>query len=198
MGAPARGSYSLAVAPTGDFRIEFTLPTSGELAHLAASPGQETSVQFATDGDVISSGFMSKDEYCQSDPEVLFACFSRNDSAGNPTSIAVSVPYTASGRNLALKTDLAVADPDAGTPDAVTAVVGSVWGAAYNPLTEKFYVSAARRVYSGVGTDGLGAIHEIDLAGALPNNTLWNTIPNPGAFTQSFVGGFSGSRDPDG
>ena len=197
-GAPEMGSYALNVPPTGNFRIEFTLPASGALDHLTASPGQDTSVQFAANGDVISAGFMSKGEYCQSDPEVLFACFSRNDSAGNPTSVAVSVPYTASGRDLSLKTDLAIADPDAGTPDAGTAVVGSVWGAAYNPLTDKFYVSAARRAYSGVGTDGLGAIHEIDLSGALPNNTLWNTIPNPGTFTQSFVGSFFGSRDPDG
>ena len=187
IGVPARGSYTLTLAAAGPFRIEFTLPGSGELDYLNAAPGSSTSVQFANDGDAVNLGLMSIGEYCQSDPDVLYSCFPRGDSAGNNTTIAGLIPYTANGRDPSLKATLAVADEGSYVP-------GSVWGAAYDSRTGKFYVSAARRAYSGVGSEGLGAIHEIDLNAPLPNSTLWNTIPNPGTAVQNF----SNYQDADG
>ncbi len=194
-GSPIRGQYVLTGLSAAPYRIEYVPLTTAALNYLNAGAGSGTSVEFATDGDLVDVGFMSSGQYCNQSPDLVATCYARN-LASEPSSAGVEASvlfnYDATGRNPALKSPVAFIQES-------TYNVGSVWGIAYNPLTNKLYHSSVLRANSGVGDGGLGAIHETDLS-ALPNSTsIWASVPTVAAVTQSlFVPTFTGTKDPEG
>ncbi len=188
-GLPQLGFYSVTVPAGTPHRIEFVLPADGSLDFLTAGFGGSSSVIFASSGETRDVSFQSSSQYCQDDPDIFGACFPLGPNAGNTTEVLISLPYGATGDDPSLQTYLTLAET-AGYE------VGSIWGLAYNPINGKVYTAAALKRFSEVGEDGLGAIHEIDPNGTLPNASLFASL-SAGSVTHNFVGDFAVDREID-
>ena len=174
----AAGAYG--IDPAGGFpgsfpaRIEFTLPTDGSLAFLAAGPagaGSRTTVTFvASPSTGVDVGFANPSEYCgaAATPDLIAACPAFGEQNDNPSGlfrgapVLYKFPYTAGSSNLGDQG--AVAAP---APAILAAArhIGTTAGLAWNPRTQTLYAAAFMKRHAGFGPDGPGAIYQLTGAG---------------------------------
>ncbi|MFN8492177.1 MAG: SdrD B-like domain-containing protein [Caldilineaceae bacterium] len=171
----SNGGYR--VDPSGPFpvRVEFTLPSDGQLNFLqagVAGPHLATTVMFlngpATGVDV---GFNNPDQYCgpTSAPDVATACYVFGEQNNNPDGVnknrdvLVSFPYTAG--SIDLTNEAGVRNPTP-THRALAQEIGSVWGLAWQPQQQILYAAAFLKRHAGFGPHGPGAIYQVTPAGA--------------------------------
>lgn len=187
----ATGSYGIDPAGAYPVRVEFTLPADGSLNFLkpgAAGPNVRTSVTFV-DGPTanVDVGFSNPADFCGANPAptLTTSCMVFGEQNDNPAGVnkdhpvLVSFPYTAGDTNLANEPGVRAPTP---TPLAVAKQLGSVWGLAWNPLSQTLYTSAFMKRHSGFGPGGPGAIYQITAAGpSLFHNfgALAGTDPHP-------------------
>ncbi|MEZ4866465.1 MAG: SdrD B-like domain-containing protein [Caldilineaceae bacterium] len=172
---PTTGQYGINPAGAYPVRLEFTLPASGELDFLhpgATNGAAQTSVIFvdaATSG--LAVGFNNPGQYCGASPSPTIAtsCFvfgEQNDNAAGVNKdmdVLVSFPYTAGSTDLT--NDAAMRTPSP-THIAAAKELGSVWGLAWDPQSERLYAAAFMKRHAGFGPNGPGAIYRITTAGA--------------------------------
>jgi hypothetical protein len=169
----ADGTYTLAAAGTGPYRIEFTnlpagfLPSSysknsvynGGNAGTADSSG--SLVQFVPDGNTanVNLAVNRPADYCQNNPEVCAVLY--NFGTNNGTAV-FSVPYNAGST----RTTGGTPTTDFVAPSqqvlATTDEVGTVYGTAYSRFSRRVYVSAFMKKHAAFGPAGTGAIYQID------------------------------------
>lgn len=103
----AAGDYRLPVAPGATVRVE-AHPSAASAPYVPGPAGtddaandtwgSETTVTFATEGDVhVDIGFVHPEAYCNANPSVFTPCFvfgSRDDSPAEPASVAIPFGYS--------------------------------------------------------------------------------------------------------
>lgn len=194
----ATGGYG--IDPTGAYpvRIEFTLPTDGSLSFLkpgAAGPNSRTSVTFVSGPTTnVDIGFSNPADFCGASPALATSCMVFGEQNDNPDgvnkdrTVLATFPYTAGSTDLT--NEPAVRTP-APSPLAVAKQLGTVWGLAWNPVSQTLYASAFMKRHSGFGPGGPGAIYQITptgpslfhnfgaIAGADPHPQPGQTCLNP-------------------
>ena len=159
----ADGTYTLATAGAGPFRVEFSnLMNEDYDAFRGNSSG--TSVQFASGGATVNYGVYYPAQYCERrDPPLVTTCFVSINATNTPAlqnrPAMVGVPYT-------------VVDTDNTEKDyATVGEIGAAWGLAYNKDTKQIFSSAFTKRHVGFATDGPNAIYITSVTSTSSGNT---------------------------
>ncbi|MEZ0483144.1 SdrD B-like domain-containing protein [Fibrella aquatica] len=169
------GDYSFTGLTAGTtYRVEFSnLPAGYAPTFRGTENG--TTVQFTKPGSCSTNvGLNYPDDYCQTSPRLVTACFI-NGSATNttaPTDVLVSVGYLATSGKLM---------------ESAKNQIGSVWGVTYSGSRKKIYTATFLKRHVGLKGD-LGAVYETS-AGTPNDGALFVTIPNAGTIGSDAVRG---------
>lgn len=165
----ANGTYSLVIAGTGPYRVEFTtLPAGFHPAPFGLN--NATTVRFVPDGNSssVDLGILLPHEYCQNNPELATACYVYGDQITGPNNtspVLVSSPYSAGSTRTTGAAPFA--DFDAPTTHALMVPanqLGPTWGMAYQRITRQLYAAALMKKHAGFGPGGPGAVYKVDWA----------------------------------
>jgi hypothetical protein len=166
----AGGSYTLTTPGNGPYRVQFSNLPAGYFPG-PQGPDSGTTVQFtnAAGSGTLSLGLTRPGDYSPDNPFLVSSSYIWGDQVNGPnanTPVIVSFPYSAGTQD----SDTTLADyraDAAGHPLSVPASqVGSVWGLAYSPQTQKVYAAAYMKKHVGFGTGGTGAIYAMDTTGS--------------------------------
>lgn len=165
----ANGAYSLAVAGTGPYRLEFTsLPAGFQPGPFG--PNNGTTVRFVPDGNStnIDLGLVLPSEYCQNDPDLATACYVFGDQLigpNNTRAVLYSSPYSSGSSRTAGGAPFTDFDtPSTHTLQVPANQIGTTWGMAYQRTARQLYAAAYMKKHAGFGPGGTGAIYKIDWA----------------------------------
>ncbi len=170
----ADGSYGINPVGAYPVRVEFTLPADGSLSFLkpgAAGANSRTNVTFVNGPTAnVDVGFSNPADFCGANPSpaLVTSCMVFGEQNDNPDgvnkerNVMVSFPYTAGSTDLTNNAGVRSPTP---TPLAVAKQIGTVWGLAWNPVTQTLYASAFMKRHSGFGPGGPGAIYQITPSG---------------------------------
>ena len=170
----SNGTYTLVVG-AGQYRIEF----SDWLEYLEESTdagGNNTSVQFVSDGSIASLALHNPGDYTPSiNPKtaVTMLMLGRHDEAN--TSIPKRTINIFDYNKTAIEYN---ASNQVELNSKIT--TGAIYGMAYDRMHKKLYTSAFLKRHSGLGVGGLGAIYVTDLSSinASAPTAHFVTIPN--------------------
>jgi hypothetical protein len=164
----ADGAYG--IDPTGAYplRLEYTLPEDGSLTFLqpgVAGANSRTTVTFV-DGpsEAIDVAFSNPRDYCHANPTLTTNCAIFGEQGNNPDGVnktkpvLYSFPYNAGSTDITSSPGVRNPPP---TPLALAQAVGTTWGLAWSPLTERLYAAAFLKRHAGYGPNGPGAIYAI-------------------------------------
>nr|MDJ0973534.1 SdrD B-like domain-containing protein [Planctomycetota bacterium] len=102
-------------------------------------------------------------------PRLATACFVTGQSAGQAATGIVSIRYDRTGGK---------------QHDASIAEVGTVWGEAYEPVTQRLFTAAFLKRHSGLGALGMGGVYVVDYAsptrGVSQSFDLQGVVPSNG------------------
>ncbi|MEZ4617036.1 MAG: SdrD B-like domain-containing protein [Caldilineaceae bacterium] len=157
---------------TSQVRLEATLPTAGGLDFLLPGAAGNTTVQFidvaagVADVDV---GFYDAADYCQADPAVVVPTFYDSAYTGGAalSPALISIPYSASGHDFTTTNPVTRTVDYQGTDLTPWQELGAVYGMAWQRTTDRLYLSAYHKRYSGFGPNGPDAIYQLDSSGAV-------------------------------
>lgn len=153
----ATGAYTLATG-AGSYRVEFTAFPTGFYETMVGTDNG-TAVRLVTSGSTLNLGLNRPSEYCQPNPSVAIPCYP--NGLGSPTEqIIVTIPYSAAGNNVALKTMLNSPSP----ASSASVTVGSVWGTGYRRTTGDLFTASFMKRHSAFGSGGPGAIYRTNRA----------------------------------
>ncbi|MBI3650072.1 MAG: hypothetical protein HY231_03400 [Acidobacteria bacterium] len=152
----ASGTYSLAAAGTGPYRIEFTALPSGYYPSVTGTNNAST-VRFVPDGNSsgIDLGILKPTDYSQNNPLVATPCYINGNNTG-ADDVLVALAYDRSGavQHIALSNQ-----------------IGSTWGLAWRPRTKTLFAAAMLKRQTGFGpgkdgtrgtADDISSIYVID------------------------------------
>lgn len=132
----ASGTYSLAAAGTGPYRIEFTALPSGYYPSVTGTNNAST-VRFVPDGNSsgIDLGILKPTDYSQNNPLVATPCYINGNNTG-ADDVLVALAYDRSGavQHIALSNQ-----------------IGSTWGLAWRPRTKTLFAAAMLKRQTGFG-----------------------------------------------
>ena len=162
----ADGTYTVDAVDPGPYRVEFTGAPSGLLAGTAAGTSG-AAVQFLPDGNStgIDVAYLNLPTFSPTaTPDVVTTCFADGPSGGvNGVDIAlIGFPYAATGH---LFDDNAKAATNPSYRMAAIQDIGAAYGLAFQKTTERVYVGAYQKRYSGYGPNGPDAIYQFDVDG---------------------------------
>lgn len=161
------GSYTLTLAP-GDYRLEITGLSSGFFPS-PTSGGQTT--RFVSDSSTQDFAQVSFTDACDANPLTFTPCYVVGDPSLPSVAVmdaAVAFRFDDSGNSTANKVMLATA-----------AEIGTTWGAAYDPIRNKAYLSTVVRRHAALGPAGVGGIYSIDISDlGSPSVSTLVTVPN--------------------
>jgi hypothetical protein len=157
--SPALLRIEITGLPTGYVAGKQSLASRG--ATLAATSAA-SSVQFVADGAAnVETAIHIPAEYCQNNPNYALPL----QVFGNPTAPANTslstlgkLPYSGSGSD-----PLPTGDPAPITPDnlARSGQTGTLYGLAYDRLTDRLFGAAYMKRHAGLGSGGTGAIYSV-------------------------------------
>lgn len=179
----ATGTYSIATSGV-PVRVEFSnLPTSNYFG--VHGTGNNTSVQFVPGASSnVNLGIQLPADYCEANPLLTTPCYVSGDPLSSGSLFAADPSIVSLDYNHASpKTSLLTASQ-----------VGSVWGIAYNKMTDKLYLAAYLRRHSGLGPGGLGTIYVYPNAKSGGGALSTITIPNVGIIGTNAARGLSGTN----
>jgi len=164
------GAYELNVpADAITYRVEFDMiPT--DLSPTFAGVNNGTTVQFTTAPNCTTDlGLNDKAAYMTNNPPVAVVCYVNGDPLGTPPAdptryagdmdVIVTLDWDDQVQAPAINKDVKGID------------AGSVWGLAYNPVTQKLFSGAFVKRNCGLGTLGAGGIYVTDYSGGAPVTT---------------------------
>ena len=168
----ADGVYGLDPIGAYPLRLEYTLPDDGSLAFLqpgVAGANSRTTVTFvAGPSAAVDVAFSNPRDYCQNNPHLATNCAIFGEQGDNPDGVnkakpvLYTFPYTAGSTDL---TDSPGVRNPTPTPLVLAQAVGTTWGLAWSPLTERLYAAAFLKRHAGYGPNGPGAIYAISRDG---------------------------------
>lgn len=167
------GTYGIDPIGAYPVRLEYTLPADGSLNFLqpgVAGSDSQTTVTFVNGpSSGIQVGFSNPSDYCQSNPQLATTCAVFGEQGDNPAgvnkakAVIYSFPYTAGSSDT---TDGQAVRSPAPTTLALAQAVGTTWGLAWSPSTQRLYAAAFLKRHAGYGPNGPGAIYQITPNGA--------------------------------
>ena len=167
------GTYGLDPSGAYPLRLEYTLPADGSLAFLqpgVAGNDSRTTVTFVNGpSSGVTIAFSNPRDYCQSNPQLATTCAVYGEQGDHPSGVnkakpvIYSFPYTAGSTNI---TESQAVRTPAPTALALAQTVGTTWGLAWSPPTEKLYAAAFLKRHAGYGPYGPGAIYQMTPGGA--------------------------------
>lgn len=153
----ADGTYALAAAGTGPYRVEFTnIPSPFKPGPHGVN--NNTTIQFVADGNTanVDLGVNDPAEYCQSLPFLATSCQTNGNPLAGGTSgqhaAVYAVPYNAAGTDHSLATTVSLASE-----------LGTIWGLAYQRASSTLFVSALTRRHSAFGALGTGGLYRVQV-----------------------------------
>jgi len=173
------GEYFLNVGVDGTiFRIEFDLIPAGMYPTFNGT-NNGTTVQFAAAQTcAVDLGLNDPANFASADPPIAVTCY----VAGDP----LTTGSTAAGEVIAGTLDVIVSlnwsetgQAPVYNPDVMGADAGSVWGLAFNAVTQELFSAAFVKRLAGMGPLGPGGIYVTDYNGAPTTSGFLdlNTIP---------------------
>lgn len=192
----AAGNYTLNATGTGPYRVEFTtLPagfTPSARSTDSVSGGSATdagsTVQFIANGATpnVNLALDRYEEYCQADPTIVTPRFAQGASNGTYANNAVLYDFPYSSGTTYTDTTVANYDnPSSHTLTTKASAVGTIFGMAYNRLTNRIYAGSFYKRHAGFGpgadnalntADDMGAIYVVNPATSAIVSTF--TVPN--------------------
>ncbi|OJW74810.1 SdrD B-like domain-containing protein, partial [Spirosoma sp. 48-14] len=161
------GSYTLNVANTNAYRVEFTGFVGPDYEGFHGS-GNATSIQFVNGGATnVNFGLNYPADYCQStSPQLITSCFVATDAANAIASVKAR-PATVSVSYTVVETSKVVTDY------ATVGEVGAVWGIAYDntPASNRLFSASFTKRHVGFATGGPNAIYVTNVTSATSGNT---------------------------
>ncbi len=130
----------------------------------------------------VDFGVLIPMDFCEANPPVVVPCYVGGNPTGDCTGIDPALCSATSDVLVAFDYDQSgVAAPDDLAHIAVNSQTGSLWGVAYDRVSQQLYTSAVLRPFAGFGPLGTGGIYKVDLSGgvenAVPENFLdLNTV----------------------
>lgn len=197
----ADGTYSLAAAGTGPYRLEFTPPPgflasarSANSLFTATATTAGSSAQFTDETNVANINFAVNrpEEYCQNNPDLVTCRYNLGAQNGTFANSPVLQNFAYDAGTVYTDTTVANYDaPTAHTLSVPSSSIGSVFGLAYSRATRRIYAAAFYKRNSGFGpgangtfdaapsttSDEPGAVYLINPA----TNTKVGTFTVPGA-----------------
>lgn len=181
----ADGTFSLAAAGTGPYRIEFTTLPAGfsPSARSTDSVGggiagdSGTTIQLVPDGSTsnINLAVNRPVDYCQNNPLICSQVYGIG-SANQPDAV-FSVPFTAGSTRTSGGLPVTDFQNPGNTSLATTDQIGTTFGLAYNRSTKFLYAAAFMKKHAKFGPGGTGAIYRINTAsGAVSEFVNLNTV----------------------
>ncbi len=185
------GTYTLGgLDDTITYRVEFTW-TEGWLASGPAGTANGSSVQFAAGGETVDFALATADDYCDiADAALGFVttCFvngqpDNGDFSGMDAIVAITGDAT--GRM------------GAGTPNdpehiALNTEIGSTYGLAHQPSSDRLFTSAFLKRHVGLGDGGIDAIYELAADGST-TPTIWYDAIDAGTVADNVSRGLPNS-----
>lgn len=156
------GNYKFTGLSTGvKYRIEFVLP---EAIACWAKPTQSgtnnsTTVQFIEAGNLANLGLINLADYCQENPQLVSACFTRGDIATNGSELAILSSFDSEAKNAGTAADAFSTTHNINVP---LSDVGSIWGLAYAKNCDHIFAATTVKTQTEIASDGIGAIYVID------------------------------------
>ncbi len=159
----ANGTYSLAAAGTGPYRLQFTLPGGFLPAPQGASGGGPT--QFVPDGNSagVNLGLVVPQDYVQDNPDLVATCYVLGDQISGPNKdhpVIISFPFNAGSNAANDANSYGVAPAHALAVPA--SAVGTVWGLGYDAANRTLYAASYMKKHSGFGPNGTGAVYAVN------------------------------------
>ncbi len=175
------GTYILPFLAGSEARVEFTLPTSGNMSFLKpGAAGNGTTVQFVdllgSNHDNVNVGFNNPGQFTQDDPFLATSCYIEGPQTDNSADVIVAFPYDAGcvdaaldgtcddGGSFSSPTPSHVADPTQ---------IGTTYGLAYQRSTSTLFAATFMKRHTGFRVNGkTGSIYKIvDPTSASPTIT---------------------------
>ncbi len=192
------GFYAFAATAglTGNVRLEFTLPTDNSLSYLHPGAGGQSTVQFvnmATGVANVDVGFYDPIDYCQTNPQVAVTKFfdSQYNGAAAARSALLRLPYNASGHDFTTTNPVAPTAAFQGVDLTRLDQLGAIYGVAWQRTTNRIYLGAYHKRYSGFGPNGPDAIYQTNAAGTVTGvielDTLLGIANSAGSDAHDFV-----------
>ncbi|MBK9015409.1 MAG: hypothetical protein IPM82_15860 [Saprospiraceae bacterium] len=153
------GGYSITgLVANRTYRVEFQIPSSlGWLSSSFIGSDNGSTVQFLKPGNCADLGLNNPTDYCQDNPNLVVACYENGSGVGNTNPAFISIPSTAAGVSPAESTY------------AQTQDMGSVFGAAYDRVNKRIFVSSFLKRHSGFGPRGVDGVYIVDYSTASPS-----------------------------
>lgn len=174
-------AFAAGVGLTGNVRLEFTLPTDNALAYLQAGAGGQSTVQFvnvATGAPNVNVGFYDPVDYCQANPQVAVANFfdSQYNGGAAARGALLRLPYNASGHDFTTTNPVARTAAFKGVDLTRLDQLGAIYGVAWQRTTNRIYLGAYHKRYSGFGPNGPDAIYQTNAAGTVTGVIELDTV----------------------
>lgn len=197
----ANGTYSLAAAGTGPYRVEFTnLPAgyspsarSNDSVGAGTASNSGSTVFFVNDGNTanVNLAINRPEEYCQNNPDMVVCKFAEGASNGvfGGNSAVLEFPFWA-GTVYSDPTETNYDPPVNHLVDIKVSRIGTTFSLAYAPSTKRVYAASYFKRHAGFGpgadlilnnSDDPGSIYVIDPS----TSSVVNTFTVPGATTNS-------------
>jgi len=171
------GTYSIASAGTGPYRVEFTtIPTgysasarsrasgSGNAALPTSTTNAGATVQFVPNGANanVNLALTRSADYCEDNPSLTSQLYHYGSEAA-PNAI-FSFPYQSGSTRTTGGAPVDDFTAPAGTNLATTTQVGTTFGLAYHRASRRVFAAAFMKKHSQFGPAGTGAIYQVDRA----------------------------------
>jgi len=178
----ADGTYSIASAGTGPYRIEFTtIPSgytpsarsrasgSGNAALPTSTTNSGATVQFVPNGanGNVNLALTKPADYCEDNPDVASQLYSYGDT--NAPDALMSFTYRAGSTRTGTENGpFPGSFTDFTSPGysslASTVEIGTTFGLAYDRVNNQIYTAAFMKRHAMFGPNGTGAIYKVDPA----------------------------------
>ncbi|CAN5272031.1 hypothetical protein BH10ACI1_BH10ACI1_05620 [soil metagenome] len=175
----ADGTYSVAAAGTGPYRIEFTnLPTgflpsarSTDSSAGGTTTNSGSTVQFVANGTTtnVNLAINNPNDYSQNNPEVVASLYKAGDQATGASNfpVLVSFPYSAGSNDTSGTANLALYDAPTINPLSLSAIdLGTTYGLAYAKTSRLIYAGAYFKRHAGFGPNGPNQIYVVNRTGS--------------------------------
>ena len=161
------GDWQICGLTDGEaYRVEFIIPESiacwANPTHAGSDNGTE--IQFLTAPACTKFGLSDPNDFSEEDPYIIIPCYSDGPHNGGNAGEAAIVKlresadghdFTGTSQNSVFEADTLAEHVD----------VGAVYGVAWQPTKERYYLSAFHKRYVDYGPDGPDAIYQYDLNG---------------------------------
>lgn len=167
----ANGNYTLTTG-AGKYRVEVT----GIPEYLKAGTTEALSSIVDNGATSHNVGLHNPGEYCQANPDILLAKFTKEGHNGTNQSESTVVQYQYTDSGTTAPTDLTTFSD-----------VGSVYGVAHHSAANVTYLSSYFKRHTDIGPAGISAIYKLDQANS---NAVSTFATLPGTDPRGGAGGF--------